>query len=123
MLSPRNTTRLPASASASCAASGAVSAEPRATASANRIMSCLPVNPPAARDRFKDWTVLRIGCRFGAGLRLQPGGVHGAHAVGVLLGGVCLRVGELHRHQRLRRRVAVLQVLEDRAPERVLPLL
>src|SRR5262245_26394148 len=44
MLSPRNTTRLPASDSASCAASGAASAELRVNASANRTMTGLRVN-------------------------------------------------------------------------------
>ena len=34
--------------------------------------------------------------RFRAGLRLQPGGVHGDHAVGVLLARLRLRVGEPH---------------------------
>ena len=71
------------------------------------------------RHRFR----LRLARRGRAGLRLQPDGVHGDHAVGVLLAGLRLRVGELHRHERLRGRVAVLQVLEDRPAERVLALL
>ena len=57
------------------------------------------------------------------GRRLQADGVHGNDAVGVLLAGLGLRVGESHRHERLRGRVAVLQVLKDRAAERVLALL
>src|SRR5438477_655810 len=51
MLSPRNTTRLPASVSASFAASGAVRAVLKTTESANRIMS-FPVEVPVARCRL-----------------------------------------------------------------------
>ena len=61
--------------------------------------------------------------RVGGWLRLQADRVHGNHAVGVLLAGFGLGVGELHWHERLRGRVAVLQVLKDGATERVLALL
>ena len=64
-----------------------------------------------------------LGVASALGFDFNPDGVDGDHAVGVLLAGLRLRVGELHRHERLRGRVAVLQVLEDRAAERVLALL
>src|SRR5262249_48641425 len=58
-----------------------------------------------------------------SGLRLQARRVHSNHAIGVLLAWLSLRVGESPRHERLRRGVAVLQVLKDGATERILILL
>src|SRR5262249_29466784 len=59
----------------------------------------------------------RDGRRAGRGLHAH--GVDSDDSVGVLLAGLRLRVGVLHRYQWLRGRVTVLQVLKDGAAERV----
>src|SRR5262245_11150161 len=57
MLSPRNTTRLPASASASCPDSGATRNGVKITASANRIVNLTDESSRKRRLSHPRWTV------------------------------------------------------------------